>query len=150
MQSVVDDDSAGVKEWEGWSFAKKDWWIQAAGDQTRSQFVNASGNVAVADDDEWDDKGGPVPIHGYFNSIMKTSPIDVAGLAPNTLFLNLDSSWRPEGRDDEPRTGATTATRPRSSRSPTTAEPDRTAALDVDFRGPDIPPGQPKRMSPSN
>lgn len=100
MQGVVDDDGAGVKEWEGWSFAKKDWWVQAAGDQTRSQFVNASGNVAVTDPDEWDDKGSPIPTYGYFNSTMQTSPIDVAGLAPNTLFLNLDTSWRPEGRDD--------------------------------------------------
>ena len=31
-------DNDGVSEWAGWSFADKDWWVQTAGDQSRSEF----------------------------------------------------------------------------------------------------------------
>ena len=53
------DPSVGVPEWEGWSFANKDWWATVAGDQNRTQFTNGSGTVAVLDADEWDDFGNP-------------------------------------------------------------------------------------------
>jgi len=85
----------GVTEWIGWSFAKKDWWVQVAGDQRRGEFDRGIGTVAVADPDEWDDKGNPDAI-GTFNSFLKTPPIDVTGIRANSLNLVFDSSFRPE------------------------------------------------------
>ena len=49
-------DNDGVTEWAGWSFADYNWWVQVAGDQSRSAFSLARNVVAVADPDEWDDK----------------------------------------------------------------------------------------------
>lgn len=93
----IDDPTQGVTEWSGWSFADKDWWISAAGDQERSFFTKGSGVVAVADPDEWDDKGDPESL-GSFNSFLSTPSIDISGAAANTVFLRFDSSWR----DDPP------------------------------------------------
>lgn len=87
----------GVTEWAGWSFANKDWWTQTAGDQTRSQYALGSGTVAIADPDEWDDLSHAVSL---FNSHLKTPPISLEGVAPNTAFLAFASSWRPEALDD--------------------------------------------------
>lgn len=114
----------GVTEWEGFTFADVDWWVAEAGDQDRSQFSstnggNASGVVAVADPDEWDDQTFVVvdangdatgdttspdniafsPIfneEGYRASLM-SSPIALQAQADNsTLELRFDSSWRQE------------------------------------------------------
>ena len=90
----------GVREWEGWSFVQKDWWVQVAGDQNRSQFTLGTGNVAVADPDEWDDRGDPDNNCGFLNTFMGTPAISLAGTAPGTLAFTFDSSWRPEGFDD--------------------------------------------------
>lgn len=49
----------GVEEWEGWSFAAKDFWAGVAGDQRRTGFSLGTNVVAVADNDEWDDREGP-------------------------------------------------------------------------------------------
>ena len=40
-------EGVGVTEWKGWSFADKDWWVQAAGDQRRSEFELGEGAVAI-------------------------------------------------------------------------------------------------------
>lgn len=86
----------GVDEWEGWSFANKDFWVNVAGDQERSQFASASGNVLVADGDEFDDLGSR---NGqYFNMGVTTSNINVAGKA--SVNFEFDSSWRDEGNDE--------------------------------------------------
>src|SRR6185503_14450802 len=37
---------------------------------------------------------------GLYNALMRTPTISVAGLAPASLFLRFDSSWRPECCDD--------------------------------------------------
>lgn len=97
--------SRGVKEWEGWSFANKNWWVEAAGDQNRGQFTLGSGTVAVADPDEWEDRGSPVngsPALGYFNALMRTAPISLAGTPVGAARLSFASSWRPECCDDGP------------------------------------------------
>jgi hypothetical protein len=97
--------SRGVKEWEGWSFANKNWWVQAAEDQNRSQFSLGSGTVAVADPDEWDDRGTPVngsPALGYYNALMRTPSISLAGAPAGFVRLTFASSWRPECCDDGP------------------------------------------------
>ena len=52
----VGTDNDGVTEWAGWSFATVDFWNKAGG-QNRDQFKKGTGAVAIADSDEWDDKG---------------------------------------------------------------------------------------------
>ncbi len=98
--------SRGVKEWEGWSFANKNWWVQAAGDQNRGQFTLGSGTVAVADPDEWDDRGAPVnggsglAALGYYNALMRTPAIALGSTPANTARLTFASSWQDECCDD--------------------------------------------------
>jgi hypothetical protein len=87
----------GTDEWDGWSFADKNFWV-SVDDQNRSQFTNASGNVAVADPDEYDDLGDGLG-GGYYNTGMTTNNINVAGKA--SVNFSFDSSWRDEGRDDD-------------------------------------------------
>jgi hypothetical protein len=73
-----------------------DFWL-VADTQNREQFTNSSGNLAVADSDEYDDfgsgRGG-----GYYNTAMTTAPINVAGRS--NLQFSFDSSWRDETFDD--------------------------------------------------
>jgi hypothetical protein len=61
VMPFIGDPLVGVTEFEGWTFVDKNWWIATAGDQDRSQFVSASGTIAVADPDEWDDFGNVDP-----------------------------------------------------------------------------------------
>ena len=90
-------DADGVSEWAGWSFANFDWWVQAAGDQTRSAFNLASNTVAVADPDEWDDlTHADSAQNGWYKTLMTTPEIDVQGMTAGTLFATFASSWRPE------------------------------------------------------
>ena len=90
-------DNDGVTEWAGWSFADYNWWVQVAGDQSRSSFSLARNVVAVADPDEWDDKAhADGAANGWYKTFMTTPEIDVSGIAAGTLFANFHSSWRPE------------------------------------------------------
>jgi hypothetical protein len=92
MAGVGDPETDGVADWAGWSFADKDWWVQVAGDQDRSQFVLGIGTVAIADPDEWDD----LPhAEGTFNSFLDTLAIDISGVDAGSVELTFDSSWRP-------------------------------------------------------
>jgi hypothetical protein len=100
----------GVFEWEGWSFANKDWWAQVAGNQRRAEFTLASGNVAVADPDEWDDRGNPDFRCGTYNAFMTTPQISLSGITSGSLAMALVSSWRDEGFDDSSRFNNQTAT----------------------------------------
>ena len=86
--------SGGVPEWEGWSFADKEYWVMVAGDQNRSYFTKGENVVAVVDPDEWDDSG---PGEGTYTSGLKSPMISVEDLAQVTV--EFDSSWRPE--DDQ-------------------------------------------------
>jgi hypothetical protein len=95
-------DNNGVLEWSGWNFADRDWWATTAGDQRRSEFVNASGTVMIADADEWDDAphpGGP-PDGPWFSTFISTSAIPLAGIDANSVVLEFDSSWRDEFDDN--------------------------------------------------
>ncbi len=90
-------DNDGVSEWAGWSFADYKWWVQVAGDQTRSQFTLAKNVVAVADPDEWDDSThAPSADNQWYKTWMATPEIDVSGIPAGTLFARFHSSWRPE------------------------------------------------------
>ncbi len=91
----LDDDEVGVREWEGWAFADREWWAATAGDQRRTEFTKGTGTVAIADGDEWDDKGDPDSL-GAMNTMMTTPEISIAGVREGTLTLRFNSSWRPE------------------------------------------------------
>jgi hypothetical protein len=95
VPGVGDPTTDGVTEWAGWSFADKNWWVETAGDQQRSQFVLGNGTVAVVDPDEWDDQSHAP---GLLNSVLSTPAIDVssAKAGTGTLQLKFDSSWREE------------------------------------------------------
>ena len=95
VPGVGDPANDGVTEWAGWSFADLKWWVEAAGDQQRSQYNLASGTVAVVDPDEWDDQAHA---DGLLNSFLTTPAINVSGIKPGdeTLELRFDSSWRRE------------------------------------------------------
>ncbi len=102
----VDEDGIGVTEWKGWAFASKEWWIEAAGDQRRSEWLSGKGTVAIADPDEWDDIGGPgAQEQGGYNTFMSLPPISLEGLPANTVVLSFDSSWRPEFDDNYHQSG---------------------------------------------
>jgi hypothetical protein len=88
--------SIGVTEWEGWAFTSKSWWVQVAQDQNRSQFTRGIGTVAVADADEWDDRGTPSTL-GTYNARLTTPSIPLNGVQPDSVRLSFDSSWRQEG-----------------------------------------------------
>ena len=94
---TVGNNLTGVEEFEGWSFVSKEWWQTTAGDQDRTEFLNARGIIAVADPDEWDDFGTPDPSDvGDFDARLLTPSIDITGAGVNELKAFLHSSWRPE------------------------------------------------------
>lgn len=80
-------------DFDGWSFMDKNSWVATAGNQGRGDFARATGNVAVADPDEWDDVAHNT---GAFNSFLRTAPINLAGVAAGSVVLEFDSSYRPE------------------------------------------------------
>ncbi|MCS6775499.1 MAG: hypothetical protein RMJ43_04150 [Chloroherpetonaceae bacterium] len=90
----------GAREWAGWSFANKDFWIAAANNQNRIQYTRGQNIVAIADPDEYDDYRGGIPGNAYYNVYMTTPDIYIGAVAPASLRLIFDSSWRPEGFDD--------------------------------------------------
>lgn len=83
--------AGGVTEWQGWSFADNDAWAQVD-DQQRSGFTNASGTIAVADPDEWDDLPRDA---GTYNTVLSSPRMIVTGTT-NGVVVSFDSSWRPE------------------------------------------------------
>lgn len=92
----VDDEGmpgGGVLDWRGWSFANANAWAFVAGDQDRTLFTKASGTVAVADPDEWDDAERD---DGFFFSLLNSQEVSLSGVDTSNLTLTFDSSWRPE------------------------------------------------------
>jgi hypothetical protein len=113
MPGYGDPATDGRTEWAGWTFARKSFWL-SADNQTRDQFTLGVGTLAIADSDEWDDAAHPQTNHlgqsVYFTSFLSTPAVNIAGTAPNSLFMKFDSSWRPEGFDDWGGTNNQTAT----------------------------------------
>jgi hypothetical protein len=106
VPGIGDRATDGVTEWAGWGFAEKDWWVQTAADQRRSEFTLGKGTVAIADPDEWDDAGHPAAsVAGWYRTFMSTAPIDLSSARPGTVKLQFDSSWRPEYDDNYHQTG---------------------------------------------
>ncbi|MBM7716583.1 hypothetical protein JOC94_003604 [Bacillus thermophilus] len=83
----------GVTEWQGWSFATRDFWI-SADTQLREEFSKGSGVIAIADPDEWDDQGSPAS-QGQYDSTLVSPKMNVNG--GDTLDLSLDTHYRQEG-----------------------------------------------------
>jgi hypothetical protein len=92
----INNPALGMTEWKGWAITDRTWWSTIAADQGRSGFTRASGAVAVADPDEWDDKGSPSS-QGSFNAKMLTKPVSLDGVNAGSLQIAFDSSWRHEG-----------------------------------------------------
>jgi autotransporter-associated beta strand protein len=91
--------TGGKEEWKGWVAADKNSWIRQAGapeGQNRDQFTLASGGIMVADTDEFADATNG----GAFRGSITTKPIDLTGVAPGSVKLEFDSSFRPEGPGD--------------------------------------------------
>ncbi|MCH2102342.1 MAG: hypothetical protein MK209_10525, partial [Planctomycetes bacterium] len=86
----------GVEEWRGWSFANKEFWIQAAEDQGRSDFLLGRGVVAIADSDEWHDAPTVTGEEGGFLAAMTTPDIPLRGSRSETVRVAFDSSWIPD------------------------------------------------------
>ncbi len=93
----------GTREYYGWNFMTTDLFI--APGQDRDLFTLASGGVAVADPDEWDDDVNP---ESFFNSFLKTPTVQLNGA--RAVIVRFDSSWRPEGFDDLGNSNNQTAT----------------------------------------
>lgn len=92
----IDNDDlpdGGVVEWRGWTFADRAWWANTAGGQGRTEFTKGTGAIAVADPDEWDDLPHDA---GTYNTFLLLPPLSLAGVAPGSLQMRFDSSWRPE------------------------------------------------------
>lgn len=95
----VGDPDYGVTEWEGWSFANKDFWTQVAlptGGPSfgpRNAFTLGQGTIAVADPDQWNDLGDPANELGFYNSFLSTPNIDLRNVAEDQMKLVFDSAW---------------------------------------------------------
>ncbi|TCO59520.1 alkaline phosphatase family protein [Actinocrispum wychmicini] len=85
----------GVTEWQGWSFTTMPFWKGAEAGQDRENFTRADKVFAVADPDEWDDKGSP-SAKGNFDSTLVSKPFDIpAGLTK--AYLGFASHYRQDG-----------------------------------------------------
>ncbi len=126
----INDPTRGVTEWKGWAITNRQWWVNIAADQRRSEFTRGLGAVAVADPDEWDDRGTPTAL-GFFKARMLSPTLSLQGIAPNSLELGFDSSWRPEATQHANlyavfNGGASTAVLDWSSQAGPTFHPDAT------------------------
>ncbi len=104
----VGDPDVGVAEWEGWSFADREFWVAAASGPSgsppggREAFTLGQGTIAVADPDQWNDLGDPANEIGFYNSLLITPTIDLSPRRTdeNHLVIQFDSSWRGGCCDD--------------------------------------------------
>ncbi|WP_410618308.1 alkaline phosphatase family protein [Amycolatopsis sp. cmx-8-4] len=85
---------AGVTEWQGWAFTNDDFWTRTAPGQEREANVRARGVFAVADPDEWDDKGSPSS-SGTFDSSLVSPALAVTG--KSTVDVGFVSHYRQDG-----------------------------------------------------
>ncbi len=97
----------GVRDWSNWAIAKKSAWDD--NEQDRELFTRASGNVMVADADEWEDADNPAKADiakastpdNFYDVFAKTPVINIPSFVPaGRIKFSFDSSWRPEGKDD--------------------------------------------------
>ncbi|GAA3118847.1 alkaline phosphatase family protein [Streptosporangium carneum] len=91
--SLAPDMPQGVTEWQGWSFTTLPFWTAAEG-QGREGFTRASGVFAVADPDEWDDKGSPSS-KGRFDSTLTSNEVTLPQ-GKDKVYLGFASHYRRE------------------------------------------------------
>jgi len=84
--------AGGIPEWTGWTFAAKSFW-ETQGGQNRANFTRGQGTIAVGDTDEWEDFE---ELNTSFNSLFRTSPVNLSQVVAGTVSLEFDSSFRPE------------------------------------------------------
>ncbi|MET4157242.1 alkaline phosphatase family protein [Agromyces sp. PvR057] len=78
----------GVAEYRGWSFMDGEFWATSEEGQGRGSFVRARDVIAVADPDEWNDKGNPTASGARFDSTLYSPWQDVRpGGAVDVSFL---------------------------------------------------------------
>lgn len=90
VKDNTDTPEGDPPEFFGFTIFDKESWIAAAGDQGRGSFTRGTGNVVVADGDEYDDGTEIDP--DQFNVFLTTPTIP---LAEANAQLKFDSSFRP-------------------------------------------------------
>ncbi|MEU8886814.1 alkaline phosphatase family protein [Streptomyces sp. NPDC048442] len=76
--------ATGVEEWRGWSLTTDEFWTRADKSQNRENFTRGRGVIAVADADEWDDKGSPSTT-GEFDSTLVSPAYRISRKSSVTL-----------------------------------------------------------------
>ena len=89
----TDTPEDGPFEFFGFTVFDKNSWIATAGDQGRGNFDRGTGNVVVADPDEYDDSGEIDD--DLFNVFLTTPEVSLDDVAEGSLRLKFDSSFRP-------------------------------------------------------
>ena len=89
-----DTPSDGPAEFFGFTILKKTSWIATSFNQRRDSFTRGTGNVLVADPDEYDDLGSGIEPN-LFNVLVRTPPINVTSVTSGLLEIAFDSSFRP-------------------------------------------------------
>jgi hypothetical protein len=74
----------GVTEWRGWALTTDEFWTRAEKSSQRELFTRGRGVIAVADPDEWDDKGSPTAT-GEFDSTLVSPAYRIARKSSLTL-----------------------------------------------------------------
>jgi hypothetical protein len=69
----------GVTEYRGWRLMTGEFWTTSEEGQGRGSFVRGRDVIAVADPDEWNDKGDPVSGGALFDSTLTTPWLAVRG-----------------------------------------------------------------------
>ncbi|WP_145432528.1 PEP-CTERM sorting domain-containing protein [Lacipirellula limnantheis] len=92
---AIGDNNVGVFEWEGWSVTTRA--FSAFASQTSlNSFTKGSGNIVIADSDEFDDFNGATGVTKPITTVLESPTLDITGLAAGSLLLQFDSSWRDE------------------------------------------------------
>lgn len=68
---------SGVTEYRGWRLMDGEFWATSEEGQGRGSFVRGRDVIAVADPDEWNDKGDPVSTGAVFDSALTTPSVAV-------------------------------------------------------------------------
>nr|BFE59816.1 hypothetical protein GCM10020063_043420 [Dactylosporangium thailandense] len=92
--AVKSSTADGVREWRGRSFTTMPFGT-AADTQDRGNFTRASGVFAVADPDEWDDRGNPTA-STTFDSMLSGQPVAIPS-GTSALYLGFAGHYRQEG-----------------------------------------------------
>ncbi|BBO32936.1 PEP-CTERM sorting domain-containing protein [Lacipirellula parvula] len=93
--AAIGDNNIGVFEWEGWSVTTRA--FSAFASQTSlNNFTKGSGNIVIADSDEFDDLAGADGVTKPITTVLESPIIDISSLAAGTLALQFDSSWQDE------------------------------------------------------